>query len=158
MLYPDPMGSLFADAAVSLLRKLTFKGKWALAFCNIDSPKHTLITTNSFPFFYPLRLNVCSLINRVNLNKNVKRTGTPHNNQMPTGRGLVTHPSLVWKHLDPSEPLPTHQSEIQIMCLAPHSLATQKLPILCQRGQSTDIRETNEWTKYTNFPSDTDLN
>ena len=53
MLYPDPMGSLFADAAVSLLRKLTFKGKWALAFCNVDSPKHTLITTNSFPFFIP---------------------------------------------------------------------------------------------------------
>ena len=36
MLHPDPMGSPFADAAVSLLRKLTFKGEWTLTFCNIQ--------------------------------------------------------------------------------------------------------------------------
>ena len=60
MLHPDPMGSPFADAAVSLLRKLTFKGKWTLAFCNIQIPPVHYHNIKFILFFPPPGLNVCS--------------------------------------------------------------------------------------------------
>ena len=99
MLHPDPMGSPFADAAVSLLRKLTFKGKWTLAFCNIQIPPIHYHNIKFLPFFPPPGLKVCSKDKPSEPYKMWRGPEVPHDNQMPTA--LVTHISP-WKLLETS--------------------------------------------------------
>ena len=113
MLHPDPMGSPFADAAASLLRKLTFKGKWTLAFCNIQIPPVHYHNIKFIPFFPPPGLNVCSHDRPSEpWYKCEEHRKSPMITRRPLGWWL-TPLSLEWKHLETSDICPLSS---QIMC------------------------------------------
>ena len=137
MLHPDPMGSPFADAAVSLLRKLTFKGKWTLAFCNIQIPPVHYHNIKFIPFFPPPGLNVCSH----------DRPSEPwYKCEEHRKSPMITRCPLSWAVTHCT--LSGMETSRDIWSLQSDHVPTLKLPILCQRGQSTDNRETNYWKKY----------
>ena len=135
MLHPDPMGSPFADAAVSLLRKLTFKGKWTLAFCNIQIPPVHYHNIKFILFFPPPGLNVCSH----------DRPSEPwYKCEQHRKSPMITRCPLGWAGDSLHSLWNGNISRHLISPVRSCAMPTLKLPILCQRGQSTE-KQGNKW-------------